>query len=194
MAWNKGFYFCPTVTFEWLEEYKDGLIVLSGCLGSEVARHFIAGNLKVAEDVVLQYHRVFNDDYYLELIRNGFDDKLEKDYTRFLIEIGKIYGIKVVATNDVHRSNKSDNEALKCLYKTNIGKLTNTITFPSDDWLKSEVEILDRFSDCHEALKSTAEIVDKIETYSIPKWNIPAKEWSEKDYQANLQRYLDITR
>ena len=120
------------MTFEWLEEYKDGLIVLSGCLGSEVARNFIAGNLNVAEDVILQYHRVFNDDYYLELIHR-FDDKLEYDYTRFLIEIGTKYGIKVVTTNDVHRSNKSDNAALKYLFKANIGKLANTtITFPSD--------------------------------------------------------------
>ena len=194
MAWNEGFHFCPTVTFEWLEEHKDGLIVLSGCPGCEVAKHFLAGNLKAAEDVVLQYHRVSQDDYYLELVRNGFDDKLENDYTRFLMEIGKKYGIKVVATNDVHRCKKSDEETLKCLAKANIGEFANTIPFPSNDWFKSEAEMLERFSGCPEAIRTTAEITNKIEVYSIPKWNVPAKDWNEKDYMADLQMCLDRTR
>lgn len=89
LAWNEGFLVCPTVKLEWLAEHKDGLIVLSGCPGGEVAKHFFAGDIKDAEDVISLYHHVFQDDYYLELVRNGSDDKLENDYTRFLLDIGK---------------------------------------------------------------------------------------------------------
>lgn len=192
IAWNEGFYICPTITFEQLAEHKDGLIVLSGCHGCEIAKHFMRGNLEAAEETILKYREQFGEDYYLEIIRNGFDEKLESAYSEFLLNSGKKHSIKVVATNDVHRCDKEDSSKMEKLLEANFGNMAKTIPLPTDDWLKSEEEMLSQFSDCPESLSATDEIVSKIETFEIPKWTAPSPRWNEEEYLKTLKDCLNL--
>lgn len=187
ISWNEGFYICPTLSFEQLAEFGEGLIVLSGCPGCEIAKHFMRGNHEAAEEVIMKYHHQFGEDYYLELIRNGFNEKLETAYSDFLINVGKKHGIKVVATNDVHRCDEDDSLKIEKLLESTLGNMAKTIPLPTDDWLKSEEEMLSRFSDCPEAISATDEIVSKIETFEIPKWTAPSPRWNEEDYLKTLK-------
>lgn len=192
IGWNEGFYMRPTVTFEQIAEYNDGLIVLSGCPGCEVAKHFMSGNLDTAEDVIVQYRRLFGDDYYLELIRNGFDEHFETAYTIFLLNMSKKLGIKVVATNDVHCYKKEDRKKLQKLEEANLGNMAKSIPFPTDDWLKSEEDMLSRFLDYPEAIANTEEIVCKIELFEVPQWTVPSPHWNHKDYLKTVGECLRI--
>ena len=106
------------------------------------------GNHEAAEETIMKYHHQFGEDYYPELIRNGLDKKLETAYSDFLINVGKKHGIKVVATNDVHRCYEEDSSKLEKLLGANFGNMAKTIPLPTDDWMKSEMEILSQFSDC----------------------------------------------
>lgn len=169
IAWNEGFYICPTLSFEQLAEFGEGLIVLSGCPGCEIAKHFMRGNHEAAAEVIMKYHHQFGEDYYLEIIRNGFDEKLESAYSDFLIDVGKKHSIKVVATNDVHRCDEEDSSKIEKLLEANFGNMAKMIPLPTNDWMKSEMEILSQFSDCPEAISATDEIVSKIETFEVPK-------------------------
>lgn len=186
IAWDEGFHFCPTVSFEQLAEHKEGLIVLSGCPGSEIAKHFMHGNLEAAEEAILKYREFFVEDYYLELVRNGFHEQLDSAYSDFLLNMGKKHGIKVVATNDVHRCDKEDGKIIARLLKANLGDMANAISLPTGDWLKSEEEMLSQFTDCPEAISATEEIVAKIETFDVPQWKVPSPRWKEQEYLKDL--------
>ena len=186
IAWNGGFHICPTVSFEQLSEFKEGLIVLSGCPGSEIAKHFMHGNPVAAEETILKYRDLFGEDYYLELIRNGVNDQLESVFSDFLFNLSKKHGIKVVATNDVHRSDKEDGKIMERLLEANLGDMAKSISLPTDDWLKSEEEMLSNFSDCPEAISATEEIVAKIKTFEMPQWKVPSPRWNEEEYFRDL--------
>lgn len=60
--------------------------------------------------------------------------------------------------------------------------MAKMIPLPTDDWLKSEEEMLSQFSDCPEALSATDEIVSKIETFELPKWTASSPRWNEVEY------------
>lgn len=190
IAWNEGFHICPTVAFEQISEFKEGLIILSGCPGCEIAKQFIHGNSEAAEEAILKYRELLGEDYYLELIRNGFDEQLESAYSDFLLNMDKKHGIKVVATNDVHRRDKKDGKLMEHLLETNLGAIAKTIPRPTEDWLKSEEEMLSKFSDCPEAISATEEIVAKIETFEVPQWKVPSPRWNEEEYLKDLDDCL----
>lgn len=168
------------------------MIVLSGCPGCEIAKHFMCGNLEAAEEVIMKYHHQFGEDYYLEIIRNGFDEKLESAYSDFLINVGKKHGIKVVATNDVHRCDKEDSSKIEKLLEANLGNMSNMIPFPTNDWLKSEEEMLSRFSDCPEAISATDEIASKIETFEVSQWKVPSPRWNEEECLKTVEECLSL--
>jgi DNA polymerase-3 subunit alpha len=96
-AWIEGFYYKPRIDKELLEQYKDGLIVCSACLGGEIPQKLMGQNAKIvdddnnvnttlnpdikpreiseknkqkAEEVIKWFKQLFNDDFYLEIQRH----------------------------------------------------------------------------------------------------------------------------
>ena len=43
------------------------MICTTACLGGEVPRRIMEGNMEAAEEAVLWYKSIFGDDYYLEV-------------------------------------------------------------------------------------------------------------------------------
>ena len=48
-AWIDGYYYRPRIDKELLEEYHEGIIVSSACLGGEIPQHILNGNIEEAE-------------------------------------------------------------------------------------------------------------------------------------------------
>ncbi|KAA6306762.1 DNA polymerase III subunit alpha, partial [termite gut metagenome] len=69
-AWTEGHYSRPRTDRNELEKYHEGLMVCSACLGGEVPKRIIQGQLAEAEEAVQWYKNLFGDDYYLELQRH----------------------------------------------------------------------------------------------------------------------------
>jgi DNA polymerase-3 subunit alpha len=44
LAWEKGFYYRPRAWFELLAQYKEDLIILSGCLNGPINHELRQGN------------------------------------------------------------------------------------------------------------------------------------------------------
>ncbi len=57
-----------------LEKYHEDLIVCSACIAGEVPRKILNGDIEGAREACEWYHRVFGDDYYLELQRHEVTD------------------------------------------------------------------------------------------------------------------------
>lgn len=94
------YYYSPRIDFQCLSENHDGLIVLSGCLASELNQALIHGTYEDGLAVASKYKDVFGDRYFIELQYHGID--VQKDNLPKLVKIAKDLNIKAVASNDVH--------------------------------------------------------------------------------------------
>src|SRR5262245_26943653 len=73
-AYLEGYYYKPRVDHELLAQHGDGLLVLSGCLNSEVSKLLAAGDEARAAEVAGWYQEVFGkDNYFMEVQSHGLD-------------------------------------------------------------------------------------------------------------------------
>ena len=179
-AWTDGYYYRPRTDRADLERYHEDLIVCSACIAGEVPAKILHGDIEGAREACEWYHRVFGDDYYLELQRHEVTDPtilanreaftLQQKANKVLIEMAREYGIKLVCTNDCHFEDKETAEAHDHLLCISTGKDLddpNRMRYSKQEWFKTRQEMNDIFSDVPEALANTIEILDKVEIYSI---------------------------
>ena len=203
-----SYYRRPRIDKELLEQYHEGLICCSACLGGELPQKIMEGlafgsgleAMNEAEKTIEWFKRVFGEDYYIEIQRHqttkeGSDQhvyQVQKEVNPVLVELAKKYGVKVVATNDVHFVEEEHAEAhdhLVCVSTNHYIDDENRMHYTKQEWLKSPAEMEAIFSDIPEALENTQEIVDKVEIYDIdsgplmPKFPIPEEFGTEESYR-----------
>ena len=181
------------IWFDKLCKYREGLIVLSGCLNGPVAHELRykrledkEGNLIVettrkerfqaAARWVKKFKDAFGEDYYIETQMPGIED----DYEVFtdLVNLADYFGLKVVLANDSHYIQRKDFEIQKIMMATAQG---TTVDSPdlfhvnsSEQYFKTRAELWsyfmsNRYSEgvsgsVFEAMcDTTLEIVDKCE-------------------------------
>ena len=215
-SWVDGFYMRPRTDRADLERYHEGLIVCSACIAGEVPRKILMGDIAGAREAIEWHHRVFGDDYYLELQRHEVKDPhvranretfpMQQKANRVLIELAHEYGIKLVCTNDAHFVDQENAEAhdhLLCLATSKDLDDPTRLLYSKQEWFKTRAEMNAIFSDVPEALSNTLEILDKVEIYSLdhdpimPFFPIPEsfgteEQWRQKFTQEQL--YEEFTR
>ena len=102
-----------------------------------------------AEESFKWWHQTFGDDFYVELIRHGFDEEVHVN--KVLLSFAKKYGVKYFASNNVYYIDKEDaisHDVLLCvkdgvLKETPIGKGRGfRFGFPNDEfYFKSQDEM-----------------------------------------------------
>lgn len=198
-----------------LEKYHEDLIVCSACIAGEVPAKILKGDMEGAREAIEWYHRVFGDDYYLELQRHRVTNPhqranretypLQVRANKALMELAEEYGIKTVCTNDAHFVDEENAEAHDHLLCLSTGKDLddpNRMLYSKQEWFKTREEMNAVFSDVPEALSNTLEILDKVETYSIdhapimPFFPIPEEFGTEEDVRrkySEKQLYDEFT-
>ena len=177
-AWTDGFYSHPRTDKEQLERYHEGLMVCSACLGGEIPKLILNGQIDEARKTAQWFKGVFGDDFYLELQRhkatvaraNHETFPLQQEVNAVLKQFSEELGIKLVCTNDVHFVNETDAEAHDRLICVSTGKALNDpkrMLYSKQEWMKTQEEMNEIFSDFPEALSNTLELLDKTEFYSI---------------------------
>ena len=201
-SWVDGYYMRPRTDREDLEQFHEGLIVCSACIAGEVPKKILNGDIAGAREAIEWYHRVFGDDYYLELQRHEVKDPsiranretfpLQQKANKVLIELAHEYGIKLVCSNDAHFVDQENAEAHDHLLCLSTGKDLDDSTrmlYSKQEWFKTREEMNEVFSDVPEALSNTCEILDKIEIYSIdhdpimPFFPIPESFGTEEEWR-----------
>ena len=179
LAYKEGFYYKPRVDHEILERYSQGLVVLSGCLGGELADLTEAEDRKRSKELMEFYLKCFKDDFYLEVQPHNI--KRQKDHNNICIDLAKEFGVPLVASTDCHYLNQDDHYAQEVLMCVSTGKNIND---PSRIQhvgyklhLKSREEMEEELKEeswAEEALNNTLSIVEKcnlsfdFSTYYMP--------------------------
>ncbi|MBR0201379.1 MAG: DNA polymerase III subunit alpha [Bacteroidaceae bacterium] len=211
-SWTEGFYSKPRTDHEELERYHEGLIICSACIAGEVPRAILEGNIAKAEEIIKWYKGIFGDDYYLEVQRHEVKDPhqranretypLQQQANAVIFQLAEKYGIKVVATNDVHFVNEDNAEAhdrLICLATNRDLDDPKRMLYSKQEWFKTQAEMNEIFADHPETLANTMEVLDKVETYSIdhapimPNFAIPKSFGTEESYHEKFtdQQLID---
>ena len=184
---GKGIFSRPCISKDLLEQYHEGLIVTSACLGGEVPQAILQGKPEIARRVAKWYQDLFGDDYYLEIQDHGSPE--DRIVNVEVVKISRELDIKIIATNDSHYISCYDVEAHDALLCIQTGKLISEdkrLRYSGTEYLKSADEMRMLFRDhlpddvIEEAIVTTVEVANKIEEYKlfdeprIPNYPVPA--------------------
>jgi DNA polymerase-3 subunit alpha len=126
LAWTEGFFKKPRMDWDILEQYKEGLVITSGCLSGFLCKAIEADNLAVAKEHIKWAKDTFGDDYYIEVMPHN-----PAEVNKMLLELADEFGIKPVITPDCHHADKSqrDIQELKLILNSYSNKTEKEVTF-----------------------------------------------------------------
>ncbi|MDF2906223.1 MAG: dnaE [Herbinix sp.] len=202
-----GFYYKPRIDYEIMEQYHEGIIALSACLGGEVATNLRRGFFAEAKTSALRLQGLFGENnFFLELQDHGMQE--QKNVNQALLRMSSETGIKLVATNDVHYTFAEDadpHDILLCIQTQKKVSDENRMRYEGGQYyLKSPEEMLTLFPYAKEALENTHDIAERCNVtiafgeYKLPVYTVPAP-FSAFEYLTKLcregleERYQPVT-
>jgi DNA polymerase-3 subunit alpha len=158
------------------------------------------GDLSGANEAITWYKSIFEEDFYLEVMRHPAKDPKQRSevydkqvsVNTELVKLAIQHEVKLIATNDIHFVNEEDADAHDLLICLNTGKDLDDPTrmrYTKEEWFKSTAEMNQLFADMPEVLTNTQEIVDKVESYELnakpimPAFPIPESFGTEAKYR-----------
>jgi DNA polymerase III subunit alpha len=171
---GKGLFSRPCINKTLLEQYHEGLIITSACLGGEIPQAILKSRPDVARRVAQWYKDLLGDDFYLEIQDHGSPE--DRIVNVEIVRIAQELDIKIVATNDSHFISCVDVEAHDALLCIQTGKLITEdkrLRYSGTEYLKSEAEMCRLFRDhlspevIADAVSRTQEVADKVSSYNI---------------------------
>ena len=178
-AYKEGFYYKPRADKELLEEYREGLIVLSGSSAGELFTLAESGQKQRLEERLDWYQSTFGESFYLEVFPHQLDQYRRVNDT--FLAYSQSRNIPLVAGNDCHYLTPDEHYAQEVLMCISAGKrITDPDRFRHEGvklHLKSVEEMKAEFGNfpaLNEALTNTARIASQcnydfdFSTYYMP--------------------------
>lgn len=201
------YYGKPRVSHSVVEKYAKNLICCSACIAGEVPRNIINGDMEAAGKAIEWHKNIFGEDYYLEVqshyteIPGQSQEVYERqcEANKGIFALAEKYGVKVVATNDIHFVRKEDGPAhdrLICLTTNSYVSDTDRMRYTQQEYMKSEEEMASLFPDHPEVISNTMEIFGKVEKFKIdrdpilPQFKLP--EDFLADIDSHVEKYKDV--
>ncbi len=201
-AFIEGFYYTPRIDEELLKKHCQGLICLVGSYESELSSLFLNAEVEAAYTKFRTLLEIFKDDLYLELQRHQMEESAIKAdgvtgegwyYQKYLdyihnqrklnhqfLQLSKEFGVKCVASQDIHYINREDWRAHEILMNIQSGESTEIVEkdlqgrakartlnpkrqvkLSHEHYFKSPQQIEKLFSDIPETIDNTEEIAKK---------------------------------
>ncbi|WP_053992785.1 DNA polymerase III subunit alpha [Mangrovimonas sp. TPBH4] len=202
IAFTEGFYYVPRIDKEIIKQYKEDVIVLTGNLYGEVPSKVLNVGENQAEEALLWWKEMFQDDLYIELMRHNQED--ENRVNPVLIDLAKKHDVKVIATNNTYYVDQKDANAHDILLCVKDGEKQSTpigrgrgyrYGLPNQEYyFKSADAMKSLFKDVPEAISNIQEILDKVEPFELardvllPKFDIPEQFQHEDDLKDGGKR------
>jgi DNA polymerase III alpha subunit len=178
----EGFYYYPRIDHELLAQHAEGLICSSGCMSAEVPRFIQQGNYEGAQKALDWYYDVFGKDrFFLEL--QSHEIKELEQINKSLIDLGRRYDARFVATNDVHYINREDARLQDIMLAIQTGCVLadpNRMRMTGNTYyLRTADEMSALFASMPEALNNTLLIAERcnidlgFKGYHLPNFEVP---------------------
>jgi DNA polymerase-3 subunit alpha len=184
----KGFYYHPRIDKPFLAQHSEGIIASSACLKGEIPTTIMQRGIETAIPLLDWYFDVFGKDrFYLELQRHDIPEleQVNKD----LIEIGKRYNARFIATNDVHYVDREDARLQDILLAIQTGAVLtdqNRMRMNGDTYyLRSPQEMAELFSFSPSSITNTVDIAERCNVnlepsgYHLPLFEVPDGETTQ---------------
>ena len=160
ISYTDGFYYKPRIDFQLLDQYKGGLVALSGCLSGQIAQSYLKDGDPT--DIAAQFLDIMGDRFFMEI----WDHKLpeQRRVVPKLIELSKRMNIPLVATQDCHYTNPEHHMTHAHLLAIGRRQSPREAQYPTEHfYLKSKEEMAMLFQHVPEAIDSTAAIADMVD-------------------------------
>jgi DNA polymerase-3 subunit alpha len=202
---TEGYYYKPRIDLEVLSQYSEGLIATSACAGGVISCYITRNDLVTAEKMTGVYKDIFGEDFYLEI--QDHDIPAEKKVMEVMPGLAKKFGLKLIATNDVHYIRKehavahniylnlSAKQSAKSVRNNGQSDVITNLRYGTDQiYFKSTNEMCQLFRDYPEAIRSTLEVTEKCNveldtsTNYMPNYRIPEEEKKIKTFDDYLEK------
>lgn len=190
LGFTNGFYYKPRIDMKTLNKYKDGLVIMTACIGGTIPKMILSGQ-HTYEDIkkeVMKYSKIF-DDFYLEI--QSADNESQRIVNQTLVKLSKETGIPLVVSSDVHFLYKDDLDLHGVFIQINQSRDNEVY---QDCWLKSEEEVIEVLSkqidgdSIKEAINNTHKIAEicnvelELGVPYLPSYKVPEGFKSEDEY------------
>ena len=184
---------------EWIEEFNEGLIALSGACEGDIGQALLGSNPQLAGAAAKKWQQIFGNRFYIDLQRLGRAD--DERYIHASVALAEQLSIPVVATNTSCFMRREDFEAHEVRVCINDGRALDDPRRPrkytSEQYFKSADEMAELFSDIPEALENSLAIAKRCSVhvelgkYWLPEYPIPEGETQESFFRAISHQGLD---
>lgn len=111
----RGTYYKPRLDDALLAQNAEGVVALSGCLGSRFNQALLREDFNLAKQVLSDHRDIFGDRFFIEVMDHDIAD--QKRVAPYHVKYSKELGIPMIATNDSHFTHESEahlHDALLC--------------------------------------------------------------------------------
>ena len=183
------YYYTPRITLDELMSTSENVLILTACVAGILCKGTSEAKEKFLTFIINNKHRC-----WLEVQPHNFD--LQIQYNRYLYKISQEYGVKLVATSDIHAVSEDHVMGRKVMQKSKM----------KDDAFDNEDECIFVWQDYNgikslferqnslpeavylEAIEETNRIAELIEDYSLDYSNkYPRRENSEEEFKQRIK-------
>lgn len=203
-SYKDGFYFKPRIDYAALQQYSEGLIATSACLGGHIPQLLMNNQDEQAQQWIDWNLKTFGPDrFFLEIQPDDQPD--QTTLNQKLFTISKERGIPLLATGDCHYVTPEDRQAhevMLCIQTQN--KITDPDRFTFGDCrvhMRTAQQMLSLFPEHEDAIWNSGRIADmcnfEFQTGKLffPKFEIPQNDSPENHFKhlctTGLQALID---
>ncbi len=202
----------PRIDKKLIEQYHEGLIATTCCIGAYVPQTILHDGEDKAETEFKWWLDLFGEDYFIEVQRHDIKEQIL--INEVLLKFAKKFNVPIIATNDSHYTDQDDYNAHDILLCINTGEKKSTpgyddiinddlnvkerrFKFPNDQfYFKTQDEMKKLFSDIPESIDNTNMIVDRVEVLNLkkdillPAFPLPKEFQTTEDSNLNQWNFL----
>lgn len=167
------FYYNPRITLDELINTSDNILISTACVGGILCKGTNAAKEKFLKFIIDNKERC-----WLEIQPHDFD--LQVQYNKYLYAISQKYGLKLIATNDIHAIDRDQLDGRRIMQKAKEKKVKENNSEPNIEnsldlsW-KTYDEMVRLFRTQNaipqnaylEALEETNRLADMVESYEL---------------------------
>src|SRR3989338_797161 len=196
----EGFYYKPRIDLELLRRHHEGLICLSGCLGSELSRLLWNQDEAAAEALAREYQEIFGAENYFVEIMHHPKFKRHPEIRAALLALAGRLKIPLVATQDAHYLKPEDAKAHDTLVAINTNSFDENKRFfnrEEDFSFISPETAAAYFAETPEAVTNTLAIAERcnleltLGNFVFPNFRIPADQTADEILEKAARRGLE---